>query len=92
MRESALVKRVSVVAIRLEENGLTKTVLLNNGDRIIQSLHQVRRVSMRSLTTNAPMWNPIPLWKDLSSMYLFPSEYTRNPHQGIPTRDSGNAP
>ena len=92
MRESALVKRASVVAIRLEENGVMKTILLNNGDCIIQSLHQVRCMLMRSLTTNAPMWNPIPLWKDLSSMYLFPSEYAINPHREIGTHDSGIAP
>ena len=53
--EQDLVRRATVTGIRLELDGTTKTVLLNNGDRVVGSLHKVRRVSMRNLYTEEAM-------------------------------------
>ena len=75
LRASKLIIRATVVAIVLAEDEVTKTLKLNNGDRVIDSLHLVRRVSMRNIHTNEPMWNPIRSWKELSSVYMYPTEY-----------------
>ena len=81
--DSNLAKRASVVAIRLVNDNLNTsdefapppmTVLLNNGDRIVDALHLVRRVSMRNIYTNEPMWNPVRVWRELRSMYMYPTE------------------
>ena len=59
--EEDLVQRAMVTGIRLELDGTTKTVLLNNADQIVGSLHKVRRVSMRNHYTDEAMWKPVPI-------------------------------
>ena len=66
--------RATVAGIRLELDGKTKTVLLNNGDALVNSLHLVRRISMRNLYTGEIMWNPIRDWVALSSIHKHPTE------------------
>ena len=68
-----LIRRATVAAIRFELDK-TKTVILNNGDKITNSLHLVRRVSMKDLETGEALWNPIRDWFELSRFYLHPTE------------------
>ena len=63
-----------VAVIRLELDCVTKKVLLNNGDTIINSLHLVQRISMMNIYTGQPLWNPIKDWFELSNFYMFPTE------------------
>ena len=91
---TAFVRRATVVAIRLELDKST-SVLLNNGDKLIDSLHRVRRVSMRNIYTGQPMWNPVRLWKDISSMYLHPTDHASDPtgvYAAPPEDESDAAP
>ena len=68
-----LIKRATVVAIRLELDK-TKSIVLNTGDKIVNSLHLMRRVSMKDLNTGEALWNPIKDWFELSKFYLHPTE------------------
>ena len=67
--------RATVIGIRLEADGMTKSLQLNTGDFIVDPLHLVRRVSMRNMQTNQPMYNPIRAWRELSSIMLHPTEF-----------------
>ena len=69
----------SIIGLRLEEDGITTTVKLDTGDKIINSLHLVRRVSMRTIGTSEVIWNPINEWKELSNMYMNPTEFAKQP-------------
>ena len=88
--EQDLVRRATVTGIRLELDETTKTVLLNNGDRIVGSLHKVRRVSMRNLYTEEAMWNPIRVWKSLSDMHLHPTEFASQENCNVPSPAANN--
>ena len=67
--EDTCIRRATVTGIRLELDGMTKTVLLNNGDTLTNSLHMVRRISMRNLYSGEVMWNRIWEWVALSSVH-----------------------
>lgn len=82
---SVLMKTATVTAIRLEADNVTKSVLLSNGDKLIGSLHMVRRISMRSLDSRKTLWNPIRTWKELHNIHLEPTE-----HVNIPDNDAVN--
>ena len=77
--ESHLKMTATVIGIRLEEDGITTTAKLDNGDKLVNSLHLVRRVSMRTIGTSEPIWNPILDWKELSNMYMNPNEFAEQP-------------
>ena len=70
---SEIVRRAVVTEIRLESDQLTHTIMLNNGDRLVHSLHMIRRVAMRNLLTGESMWNPIREWRELGSFHLHPT-------------------
>ena len=79
--ESNLVNRATVIGIRVENVTVSDesapppmSVLLNNGDKIVDALHLVRRISMRNIYTNEPMWNPVRTWRELRSIYMYPTE------------------
>jgi len=73
-RENECIRRATVVGIRLELDKITKTVILNNGDKLSDALHLVRRVSMRNIYTGEPMWNPVREWRELRSIHMYPTE------------------
>ena len=70
---SEIVRRAIVTEIRLESDQVTHTILLNNGERLVHSLHMIRRVAMRNLFTGESMWNPIREWRELGSFHLHPT-------------------
>ena len=71
--ENEFIKRATVVAIRLELDQTTKALILNDGEKLVNSLHLVRRVSMKDIHTGEPLWNPIRDWFELSHFYLHPT-------------------
>ena len=86
---SALPQRGIVKSIRLHSDNNTKTIMLNNGDMLVSSLHMVRRMSMRTLDTNRVLWNPVPTWKNLSEFLLEPTEYANTPSVNSTTNVNG---
>jgi len=68
------IRRATVIGIRLELDRVTKTVLLNNGDKLVNSLHVIRRISMRNVYNGEPQWNPVRDWMELSKLYMHPTE------------------
>ena len=66
------IRRAMVVAICLELDCRTKSILLNNGDRLVNSLHMVRRVSIQNIYTGEAMWNPGRDWVALPSIHKHP--------------------
>jgi len=66
--------RATIIGICLELNRVTKTVLLNNGDKLVNSLHMIRRISMRNVYNGKPRWNPVRDWIELSKLYMYPTE------------------
>ena len=52
---SSLYQRGTVVGICLELDRKTKSGLLNNGDKLLKSLHMVRRISIRNIYTGEVM-------------------------------------
>ena len=85
----SFVRRATVVDIVEVENhlsadsssksGTTLTLHLNNGERVINALHLVRRISMQCIHSNRPLWNPVRHWVELSSIYMNPSKVLEPP-------------
>ena len=71
---SHFIQRAVVIGIRAELDGKTHTVILNNGDTLIHSLHMVRRVAGMDPFTKEPIWNPLREWKNLSEFHMTPTE------------------
>ena len=71
---SHFIQRAVVIDIRAELDGKTHTVVLNNGDTLINSLHMVRRVAGMDPFTKESIWNPLREWKNLSEFYMTPTE------------------
>lgn len=74
MNSSQFIQRATVTGIRAEMDGTSNTLLLNNGDRLIKSLHKVRRVAGRDLITQTPIYNPLRRWVFLDELLLTPTE------------------
>lgn len=71
---SKFIQRAMVTAIRAELDGSTMTVLVNNGDRLVDSLHLVRRVAGRDPIHGNFIWNPLRDWHNLSRFFMVASE------------------
>jgi len=69
---SSLINDAVITSINLDPGGKTTTVQLNNGDKIINSLHLVRRITMRSVLTKRVQYNPISEWKELHTIHMNP--------------------
>ena len=91
MLPSSLPQRGIVQSIKLQSDNKTKTVTLNNGDRLVSTLHMVRRISMRTLDTNQVLWNPVPTWKHLAELHLEPTEYATDPSSNLAAADATGA-
>jgi hypothetical protein len=70
--DSSLITDDVMTLINLEPDGKTTTVQLNNGDKIINSLHLVRRITMRSVLPNRVKYSPISEWKELHTIRMNP--------------------
>lgn len=71
---SKFIQRATVTAIRAELDGSTMTVQVNNGDRLVDSLHLVRRVAGRDPIHGNLIWNPLRDWHNLSRFFMVASE------------------
>ena len=72
---SVPIRRAMVIGIRLERDGVTKTIVVNRGDCITDALHRIRRVTMRDICTKESLWNPIPDFYPVSQFNLEPTEH-----------------
>lgn len=72
-----LIQRAVVQGIRLEADGVTKSLVVSGGIKVVNSLHLIRRVTMRDISTKTPLWNPVPDWYPLSEFHLEPTEDVR---------------
>ena len=68
----SLITDAVITLINLELDGKTTSVQLNNGNKIINSLHLIRMVTMRLFITNRIQYNPISEWKELHTIHMNP--------------------
>ena len=60
------IRWATVTGICLELNKVTKTVLLNIGNIVVNSLHMMCRNSIQNIYSGKSMWNPMDKWWELS--------------------------
>ena len=69
---SSLITDAVITSINLDPGGKTTTVQLNNGDKILNSLHLVQRITMCSVLTKRVQCNPVSEWKELHTIHMNP--------------------
>ncbi len=72
--DSSCICQANITDIKLKLNRKPKTVLLNNRDKLINSLHMVHRILMQNLYTSKAMWNLVCDWCSLPSFHMHPTE------------------
>ena len=70
---ATLVKRAAVTAFASRSGG-SLDMVLNTGDLLVGSLHLVRRMTMKCISSSERVHNPQPQWRRLDQMTFLPDE------------------
>ena len=70
---ATLVKRAAVTAF-VSRSGGSLDMVLNTGDSLVGSLHLVRRMTMKCISSSERVHNPQPQWRRLDQMTFLPDE------------------
>ncbi len=67
------IKRATIIGICLGLNKVSKSILLNNGDKLFNLLHLLQQVPTKEIYAGQPLRNPICDWFEILKFYINPT-------------------